>query len=149
MCDFLVLAVNIVFFYPTPENYIIELHELRNCFRYMKYAMHRSILMATSPSAILPRMLEPLLVSPSEKFCAFCKHNKERKSFWLGHYLKDDVGNVTCPILSKYKCPICGATGTNAHTVKHCPQYRGSHGIRYGTSYFWRNVVGSKVTYSK
>ena len=52
----------------------------------------------------------------------FCKNNGEDESFYLNHTLKDDLGRVTCPILSAYTCPICGATGSVAHTIKYCPR---------------------------
>ena len=36
------------------------------------------------------------------------------------HSLKDELGLVTCPVLSGYVCPYCGATGRLAHTVRYC-----------------------------
>ncbi|XP_052768607.1 uncharacterized protein LOC128208927 [Mya arenaria] len=55
------------------------------------------------------------------RFCAFCKNNKERHEFYTTHVVKDNWGKVICPILRKYRCPTCGATGDNAHTIRHCP----------------------------
>jgi len=54
-------------------------------------------------------------------FCVFCKNNGEDESYYLSHTLKDDNGRVTCPILYKYKCPICHATGPISHTIRYCP----------------------------
>nr|XP_054766247.1 uncharacterized protein LOC129273247 [Lytechinus pictus] len=54
-------------------------------------------------------------------YCVFCKNNKETLSFYSSHVLKDDVGKVICPVLRAYTCPICGANGDNAHTIKYCP----------------------------
>ena len=48
-------------------------------------------------------------------FCVFCKNNGEDERYYLGHTLKDDFGRVTCPILSSYQCPLCGASGPVAH----------------------------------
>ena len=39
--------------------------------------------------------------------------------------LKDESGRVVCPVLYVYTCPICKATGEDAHTVKHCPRNEG------------------------
>ena len=41
--------------------------------------------------------------------------------YYLSHTLKNDDGLVTCPVLSAYICPICGASGPVAHTIKYCP----------------------------
>jgi len=68
-------------------------------------------------------------------FCVFCKNNGEDERFYLSHTLKDDMGLVSCPILRQYKCPICGATGPVAHTLKYCPENKTqvSEGERYET----------------
>jgi len=58
-------------------------------------------------------------------FCVFCKNNGEDESYYLSHTLKDDNGRVTCPILYKYKCPICHATGPISHTIRYCPHNKG------------------------
>lgn len=54
--------------------------------------------------------------------CGFCKSNKETKEFYTSHYLKNSEGHVVCPILSKYVCPYCQATGIYAHTKGYCPK---------------------------
>jgi hypothetical protein len=55
------------------------------------------------------------------RFCAFCKKNGERREFYTTHVLKDSWGKAICPILRSYVCPICGASGDGAHTLRHCP----------------------------
>ena len=55
-------------------------------------------------------------------FCVFCKNNGEDETYYLGHTLKDDDGRVCCPVLFAYTCPLCGACGPVAHTIKYCPK---------------------------
>lgn len=54
--------------------------------------------------------------------CVFCKTNGETSAIYRGHVLKDERGRTVCKVLQKYICPLCGATGSNAHTVKYCPK---------------------------
>ncbi|XP_077576020.1 nanos homolog 3 [Stigmatopora nigra] len=56
------------------------------------------------------------------KCCNFCKRNGEIETVYTAHRLKNDAGEVLCPILSEYVCPLCGATGTAAHTKRFCPK---------------------------
>ena len=53
--------------------------------------------------------------------CVFCRNNGEPLSVYGSHVLKDAYGRVTCPILRRYTCPICGCSGDDAHTIKYCP----------------------------
>ncbi|KAM9337194.1 nanos homolog 2 [Symphorus nematophorus] len=58
----------------------------------------------------------------SADFCRFCKQNGESARVYRSHKLKSSDGKVICPILWNYTCPICEATGDQAHTRKYCPQ---------------------------
>ncbi|XP_053330047.1 nanos homolog 2 [Spea bombifrons] len=60
-------------------------------------------------------------VKASDGMCNFCKHNGESRFVYTSHTLKSPDGVVTCPILRKYVCPLCGATGDFSHTLKYCP----------------------------
>ncbi|RUS71835.1 hypothetical protein EGW08_020398 [Elysia chlorotica] len=61
----------------------------------------------------------------NRRFCVFCKNNREQPSVYNTHLVKNEEGEVTCPILKKYVCPNCRATGKYAHTVKYCPYNEG------------------------
>lgn len=60
--------------------------------------------------------------SAASKFCGFCHKNGETMQIYHSHRLKSADGKVTCPILWSYTCPVCAATGDNAHTRRYCPQ---------------------------
>ncbi|XP_051018456.1 nanos homolog 2 [Acomys russatus] len=74
--------------------------------------------------------------------CNFCKHNGESRHVYASHQLKTTEGVVVCPILRHYVCPLCGATGDQAHTLKYCP-LNSSQKSLYRRS--GRNSVGRKV----
>uniref|UniRef100_A0AAT9FG59 Nanos n=1 Tax=Enchytraeus japonensis TaxID=228735 RepID=A0AAT9FG59_9ANNE len=63
--------------------------------------------------------------SATGKVCVFCRNNGEPEAVYTSHQLKDPEGNVTCPILYIYTCPICGANGKQSHTIKYCPYNTG------------------------
>ncbi len=49
------------------------------------------------------------------KMCTFCKTNGESYEIYTSHSLKDSTDKITCPILVRYACPVCGATGEQTH----------------------------------
>ncbi len=81
------------------------------------------------PSLLFQRNLSSKLPTHPHHFqvkkpqvCVFCRNNGESESFYTSHYLKDSEGKVTCPVLRAYTCPLCGANGDSAHTIKYCPE---------------------------
>jgi hypothetical protein len=57
-------------------------------------------------------------------FCSFCKNNNETEQVYRSHSLKDTSGKIVCPILKLHKCPTCGASGEQAHTITYCKKYQ-------------------------
>ena len=74
--------------------------------------------------------------------CNFCKHNGESRNVYSSHQLKTPEGVVVCPILRHYICPLCGATGDQAHTLKYCPLNGGQQSLYRRSG---RNSAGRKV----
>lgn len=74
--------------------------------------------------------------------CNFCKHNGESRHVYASHQLKTPEGEVVCPILRHYVCPLCGATGGQAHTLKYCPLNGGQQSLYRRSG---RNSAGRKV----
>lgn len=56
------------------------------------------------------------------RHCVFCENNNEPEALVNSHSVRDALGRVLCPKLRTYVCPICGASGDSAHTIKYCPK---------------------------
>ncbi|XP_001376960.1 nanos homolog 1 [Monodelphis domestica] len=84
------------------------------------------------------------LLKPDLQVCVFCRNNKEAVALYTTHILKGPDGRVLCPVLRRYTCPLCGASGDNAHTIKYCPlskmQAHATKQIKNA-----RNVLGKKI----
>lgn len=74
-----------------------------------------------TPSMLL-LSVQNFVLLPFFQVCVFCRNNGESETFYTSHYLKDSEGKVTCPVLRAYTCPLCGANGDAAHTIKYCPE---------------------------
>ncbi|XP_075905637.1 nanos homolog 1-like [Nelusetta ayraudi] len=61
---------------------------------------------------------------PEPRVCVFCRNNGAPEEVFGTHVLKAADGRVLCPILRAYTCPLCSASGDNAHTIKYCPLSR-------------------------
>lgn len=72
-------------------------------------------------------VFDPDNAAIDDQYCVLCKKNGEQRDFYVSHVLKDSRGKVVCPILRKYVCPTCSATGDNAHTITHCPKSSSRH----------------------
>ncbi|XP_062827563.1 nanos homolog 3 [Anolis carolinensis] len=85
--------------------------------------------------------------SSSAVCCSFCKQNGESQRIYSSHRLKDEAGDVQCPILRQYTCPQCGATGEKAHTRRFCPQTQKGYVSVYTSCI--RNSAGKKKNAKK
>lgn len=76
----------------------------------------------TPPSTVASTVKKGNSKRSKAQVCVFCRNNGEDESVYSTHALKSPDGKVTCPILFAYECPICRASGENAHTLKYCPR---------------------------
>ena len=68
--------------------------------------------------------------------CKFCKNNGERPDVYTKHQLIVD-GITVCPLLRHYTCHLCGQTGDNAHTLRHCPLYTHKLDLAYQATFLF------------
>ncbi|KAM8833351.1 nanos homolog 1-like [Synchiropus picturatus] len=80
--------------------------------------------------ALERRRKQPQRSKPEPKVCVFCRNNGAPEEVYGTHILKTADGRVLCPILRAYTCPLCSASGDNAHTIKYCPLSKEQPGPR-------------------
>uniref|UniRef100_A0A4W3IAL1 Nanos-type domain-containing protein n=1 Tax=Callorhinchus milii TaxID=7868 RepID=A0A4W3IAL1_CALMI len=82
------------------------------------------ILILTVGQSTLMEIQPELTSKPSNRvlknICAFCKQNRESEHIYNSHALKDNEGKIICPVLRRYTCPLCNASGDRAHTKRFC-----------------------------
>ncbi|XP_063226347.1 uncharacterized protein LOC134533070 isoform X1 [Bacillus rossius redtenbacheri] len=76
-----------------------------------------------SSPPVTPLLPSSYYQSKNRTGCRFCWRNNEPPAVYTSHNLHDsDTGRiVTCPVLLRHVCEMCGATGVQAHTRSHCP----------------------------
>uniref|UniRef100_A0A452I1S2 Nanos-type domain-containing protein n=1 Tax=Gopherus agassizii TaxID=38772 RepID=A0A452I1S2_9SAUR len=82
---------------------------------------------------------------PELQVCVFCRNNKEAVALYTTHILKGPDGRVLCPVLRRYTCPLCGASGDNAHTIKYCPLSKMQAGAAKQQLRNARTALGKKL----